>query len=136
MSALVEPVSLTVPTRRASFAALSAHVPVIDVIGGRARAEQVERHHRELQRRAALQKQNLVVCRHFASARMSASAFCENAFEGRRSVADLHDRHADAGQRQQVALHLLEHGTGSTAGPEEKFRMRVTVVMGDLWLAG
>ena len=31
-------------------------------------------------------------------------------------MADLHDRHADAGQREQIALRLFEHGQGQDGG--------------------
>ena len=81
----------------------------VDVVGGRARAEQVHRHHRELQRGAPLQHEDLVVRRHARQRADVLDRAVEHVLERLRAVADLHDRHADVGQRDQIALRLLEH---------------------------
>ena len=57
----------------------------IDVVGCRAGCQQVHRHHRELQARAALEKEHGVVAGMPPSARMSASRRRKNLFEGRRT---------------------------------------------------
>ena len=50
----------------------------------------------------------------------------ENRFERFRSVADLEDRHADAGKRHEIALRLFENGNGKNRGTcgEVKHSMR------------
>ena len=53
----------------------------------------------------------------------------EDAFEDLRAVADLEDRHPDTRQRNEIALYLIQHGLGGTAGPAEKFNTRCAVVM-------
>ena len=96
-----------------------------DVVGGRARREQVHRHHRELQRRAALQEQHLVRRRNVAERAQVGLGPREDVLEGLRAVADLEDRHADAraARRDRAAL-LRAPETGRTAGPAEKLKMR------------
>ena len=47
---------------------------------------------------------------------MSASVLREDVLERLRAVADLEDRHADAGQRHEIALRLLENGHGQDRG--------------------
>jgi hypothetical protein len=47
---------------------------------------------------------------------MSCSVLREDRLEGLRAMADLEDRHADAGQGDQVALRSSRTGTGKNCG--------------------
>ena len=71
--------------------------------------EQVHRHHRKLQARASLKKQHAVVRRHVRKFSDVGFGPREHVFEYLGPVADLENRHADARQRHQLALSLLEH---------------------------
>src|SRR5439155_20551810 len=70
--------------------------------------QQVHRNHRELETRAALQEQDAIVRRHAAERPDVSFGLLEDRLERFRAVADLEDRHPDAGQRDEVALNLLE----------------------------
>jgi hypothetical protein len=80
-----------------------------DVICGAAGRQQVHRHHRELQARAALEEEHVIVLRDSRQRANIGLATLDHVVERFRAVADLEDRHADAGQREKVALRLLEH---------------------------
>ena len=84
--------------------------PGHDVVGRRAGVQQVHRHHRELGGRATGKEQDVVVvgdARQLADVRFTLG---EDGLERLRPMADLEHRHADAGERQQVALRFLECG--------------------------
>src|SRR5205814_2096315 len=66
------------------------------------------RYHRELQARASLEEQDLVVGRNPGERPHVRFAALDDVVEGLRAVADLEDRHADARQLQKVALRFLE----------------------------
>ena len=90
-----------------------------DVVGGAAGRQQIHGHHRELQARATLEEQNVVTLGHARERAQVGLATLDDLVEGRGAMADLEHRHADAGQRQQVLLDLLEHGDrqhGRTGG--------------------
>ena len=82
----------------------------VDVVRRRALGQEVHRDHGELEARAALQEQDLVAVRDAGQPADVRLGLAEDRLEGRRAMADLHDGHADAGQRHEVALDLLEHG--------------------------
>ena len=81
-----------------------------DVVGGGTRGEQIHRHHRELGRRAALQKKHLVVGGDTAEGAHVSLGLGQNRLERLRAMADLQHRHAHAGQGNEVALRFDEDG--------------------------
>ena len=83
-----------------------------DVVGGRAGGAQVRRHHRELQRRAALQEEHGVVGADPEQRAEVGLGLLDDPLEGRRAVADLHHGHARPGVVEQLRLGLLEHAEG------------------------
>jgi hypothetical protein len=92
----------------------------VDVIGGRARGEEIHRHHRELEAGAALQEQHLVVRRNGRQRADVGLRLREDRLERRRAVADLEDRHADSRQRHEIALNLFENGHRQDRGPRRE----------------
>jgi hypothetical protein len=80
------------------------------VIGrGGLSAEEVHRHHRELQAGPALQKDHLVRVADAEQALQQGEGFFEDAVEGRAAVADLQDRHAHPRKGEHLDAGLLEH---------------------------
>ncbi|MGC4085442.1 MAG: hypothetical protein QM736_25800 [Vicinamibacterales bacterium] len=88
----------------------------IDVVGSLAGAEQVHRHHRELQAGATLQEEHLVVRRHVRERADVGLGFRENRLERLRAVADFEHGHADARQRDDLGLDLFENGQRQDCG--------------------
>ena len=70
--------------------------------------KQVDRDHRELQRSAALKKQHLIVVRNAKQLAQIGLRFGQDRVERRRTVTELQHGAAGAGQREQVALYLLQ----------------------------
>ena len=87
-----------------------------DVVGAAALGQQVHRHHGELQAGAALQEQHGVVVGDAGERADVGLGRVEDRFERLRPVADLQDRHADARQRDEIALRLFEDGLGQDGG--------------------
>ncbi len=86
---------------------------VDDVIGRLAgAAQQVHGHHGELQQGPALQEQHAVVRRYAQQRAEIGLGLIDDFVEGLRAMADLQDRHARAGQGQQVALRLFDGRQG------------------------
>ena len=91
------------------FDRLDCPGPGIDVVRRCSCLEQVHRHHRELQARATLEKQDSVVRRHARQLTKSGDGTCKQILEHLRPMADLHHRHSDTRERNEIALRLLEH---------------------------
>ena len=106
----VEPGLVDAPDASGLLDGLVGPVAGHDVVGGPTLREEVERHHRELQRRATLQEQDPVRVRDAGQRAKIRLGLGDDPFERGRAVADLHDRHADARQRHEIALRLLEDG--------------------------
>ena len=70
--------------------------------------QQVHRQHRKLQARPALQEQNAVAGRNAQQFAQALLRFGPDRVESLRAMADFEDRHADAGQRDQVPLGLFD----------------------------
>ncbi len=79
-----------------------------DVVGRTARGQDVHRHHRELEAGAALQEQDMVAVGNAGERADVALGTLDDFVEWLRAVADLEDRHADAGHRQEVLACLFE----------------------------
>ena len=81
-----------------------------DVVGGfTLAAHQIQRDHRELQARAALQKDNLVVVRDGEQLFEERFGGGEDFEKARGPVAHFQHAHAVAGEADQLALGLLQH---------------------------
>ncbi len=91
--------------------------PGVDVVRGRALGQQVHRDHRELEAGPTLEEQDPVAVRHPGEPSDVGLGLADDRFEGRRTVADLHDGHPDAGQADEIALDLFEDGQGQHRRP-------------------
>ena len=81
-----------------------------DVVGGRVvPAEQVHRHHRELQARAPLQEDHLVGLADAEQGFEPRQGLFQDAVERGAAVTDFQHRHADPRQREHFVAGLLEH---------------------------
>jgi hypothetical protein len=102
----------------------------VDVVRCLTGAEQIHRDHRELEARAPLQHQDPVGLGNAGQLAQVGDRGLEQVLEGLRSVTDLHHRHADAWQGDELALRLFEdrqrqhRGTGREI--EDAIRRHVT----------
>ena len=101
-----------------------------DVVGRAARGQQVHRHHRELQAGAALQKEHVVALGNAAPARAcpprSLAMISSNGFD-RWLISRIDMPTPGSDSRSRCACSSTS--TGRTAGPAEKLKIRVVVVM-------
>lgn len=93
---------------------LLAPVPADDVVGDAAAPEHRHRDHRELERAAALEKEDVNVRRNIEEAAQPLVGLVEDAPKERRPVAETEDRRSRAGDREDRLLHLAKdlHGEG------------------------
>ncbi len=79
-----------------------------EIIGSRTRPEQIHGDHRKLQRRAPLQKQNVVVVGNARQLAAQGFAFFVDRHVGFTTVRMFHDADARRAEAQQVFAGLLE----------------------------
>src|SRR5262249_61989860 len=97
-----------------------------DVIGLAAREKQVHRHHRELKRCAALEKEHLIAGGDRGELADVGLAALDDIFERLRAVADLENRHPNAGKGHQVLLRLSEDRLRKNGGAGGKVENAVS----------
>ena len=108
---------------------LLAPRPRDDVVGRRARGQQVHRHHRELGAGTALQEQHVVVGGDAGQLPKRGVGVADHLLEGLRAVADLQDGHADPGSASRSRCASSSTDRGSTAGPAAKLKMRLAAMV-------
>ena len=79
------------------------------VVRAAAGRQQVQRHHRKLRRRAALQEEHLVRFRHAERGAEARLRLVEDRGKLRTAMAHLHDGHAGAAAVHELRLRLAQH---------------------------